>query len=133
VFEMIAAFAGLIFCQWIGELLSRAFGLPLPGPVLGMGLLFFYLLLRGGGRGHKGDAGRAVPAGLASVADGLLGHLSILFVPAAVGVMRYFDLLRANALPAIAALALSTILAMAVTALTFRLLAPAPKQEAQGE
>ncbi len=60
---------------------------------------------------------------LPRAADGLLGHLSILFVPAAVGVMRYFDLLRANALAITAAVAVSTVLAMAATALTFRLLA----------
>lgn len=121
---MIPAFAGLIFCQWCGELLSRAFALPLPGPVLGMLLLLIFLMLRGAASGRKGDSARAVPAALASVADGLLGHLSILFVPAAVGVMSYFDLLSVHALPAVGALVLSTVLAMAVTGLVFRLLAP---------
>jgi putative effector of murein hydrolase LrgA (UPF0299 family) len=118
---MIAAFAGILLCQLLGELFARAFNLPLPGPVLGMGLLFLYLLVRGAQTRRKGTRAQAVPISLAAAADGLLGHLSLLFVPAAVGVMRYFDLLRANAVAIGVAVALSTILAMAATALTFRL------------
>ena len=119
---MIAAFAGIFLCQLLGELLARAFNLPLPGPVLGMGLLFLFLLVRG--VQARGTRAQAVPVSLAAAADGLLGHLSLLFVPAAVGVMRYFDLLRANALAIVAAIAISTVLAMAATALTFKALSP---------
>jgi putative effector of murein hydrolase LrgA (UPF0299 family) len=119
---MIAAFAGIFLCQLLGELFARAFNLPLPGPVLGMGLLFLLLLVRGGRTTHKGSRAHTVPVSLAAAADGLLGNLSLLFVPAAVGVMRYFDLLRANAVAIGVAVALSTILAMAATALTFTLL-----------
>jgi putative effector of murein hydrolase LrgA (UPF0299 family) len=121
---MIAAFAGIFLCQLIGELLARGFELPLPGPVIGMFLLFLALVLRGGRTRAKGPATYAVPVSLGAAADGLLGHLSILFVPAAVGVMRYFDLLRANALAIVAAVTLSTALAMAATALTFKALSP---------
>ncbi len=131
---MIAAFAGIFLCQLLGEIIVRAFALPLPGPVLGMGLLFFFLLLRGGQnlspRGGQGGAKR-IPAPLAAAADGLLGHLSLLFVPAAVGLMRYFDLLEANALTLTLAVCVSTILAMAVTAATFRLFSRATAETAQ--
>lgn len=113
---MVAAFAGIFICQLLGEFVVRAFALPLPGPVLGMFLLFAALIVRGG----KGA--RPVPAQLGAAADGLLGHLSLLFVPASVGLMRYFDLLAANALTLILALAISTALAMAATAVTFHLL-----------
>ena len=112
---MIAAFAGILACQLAGEFVVHAFALPLPGPVLGMFLLFGLLVLRGGGG--------AVPHKLGDAADGLLGHLSLLFVPASVGLMRYLDTLAANALTVILAVALSTALAQAATALTFRLLA----------
>jgi putative effector of murein hydrolase LrgA (UPF0299 family) len=121
---MIAAFAGIFLCQLIGELLARALGLPLPGPVIGMFLLFLTLVVRGGRTKAKGAASHAVPPALGAAADGLLGHLSLLFVPAAVGVMRYFDLLRANALAIVVAVTLSTALTMAATALTFRALSP---------
>ncbi len=114
---MVAAFAGILACQLAGEFLVHAFALPLPGPVLGMFMLFALLALRGGA------GARAVPQKLGAAADGLLGHLSLLFVPASVGLMRYFDILAANALTLILAVALSTALAQAVTALTFRLLA----------
>ena len=113
---MVAAFAGIFVCQLLGEFIVRAFALPLPGPVLGMFLLFAALVVRGG------QGARAVPAQLGSAADGLLGHLSLLFVPASVGLMRYFDVLAANALTLVLALAISTALAMAATAVTFHLL-----------
>ncbi len=116
---MIAAFAGIFICQLLGEFIVRAFALPLPGPVLGMFLLLTALIARGG------QGARAVPAQLGNAADGLLSHLSLLFVPASVGLMRYFDVLEANALTLILALAVSTALAMAATAVTFRLLAGA--------
>lgn len=124
---MIGAFAGIFSCQLLGEIIVRAFGLPLPGPVLGMGLLFVYLLLRTDRGAQK------IPAPIASVADGLLGHLSILFVPASVGLMRYFDLLAANALTVTLAVTVSTVLAMAATAVTFRLLSRTPDPQASGE
>ena len=63
----------LIFCcQLLGELVVTALGLPVPGPVLGMALLFAGLLTYG-----------SVPADLASTADALLSNLSLLFVPRA--------------------------------------------------
>lgn len=111
---MVAAFTGIFLCQLLGEIATRAFTLPVPGPVLGMGLLFAFLAVRGG----------KTPAPLAAAADGLLGNLSLLFVPAAVGLMRYFDLIAANAVTVTVAVAASTILAMAATAASFRLLSP---------
>jgi putative effector of murein hydrolase LrgA (UPF0299 family) len=113
---MVPAFAAIFACQLLGEFIVRAFALPLPGPVLGMFLLFVALVLRGG------QGKNAVPARLGGAADGLLGHLSLLFVPASVGLMRYLDVLEANALTLILDIALSTILAQAATALTFHLL-----------
>ncbi len=65
----------LIFgCQLAGELIVAATGLPVPGPVCGMALLFAGLVIKGG-----------LPAELARVGDALLGNLSLLFVPAGVG------------------------------------------------
>jgi len=113
---MTAALAGIFLCQLLGEALCRLFALPLPGPVVGMGLLFAYLLVRGG------QGQNAAPKPLGAIADQLLGHLSLLFVPATVGMMRYFDILSANALLLAVTLLVSTALTLASTALTFRLL-----------
>lgn len=73
----------LLVCQLVGEAFSLWTGLPVPGPVIGMALLFVGLLLWGG-----------VPEGLNRVVEGLLAHLSLLFVPAGVGVMLHIAMLR---------------------------------------
>ncbi|MEM1346711.1 MAG: CidA/LrgA family protein [Pseudomonadota bacterium] len=98
----------ILGCQLAGEALVVALGLPLPGPVAGMALLFTGLVLRG------------LPKALAETADTLLAHLALLFVPAGVGVMLHFDLLAAD-WPAIAvALVVSTAATVVVTGLIMR-------------
>lgn len=96
----------LIFCcQLAGETLARTLDLPVPGPVVGMVLLFIFLAIKG----H-------VPRDLASVGDGLLKHLSLLFVPAGVGVMLHFRLIGDDWLPIALALIVSTVVTIVVTA-----------------
>ena len=97
----------LLTCQLIGEVAARAASLPVPGPVLGMVLLLLVLL-----------AMRRVPAALERTARGLLDNLSLLFVPAGVGVIQHLDILRVQWLPIAAAIVGSTVLAMLVTALS---------------
>ena len=103
---MLNGFAVLLYCQLAGTLIVTALNLTIPGPVCGMALLFLGLLVKG-----------KVPDALGRAADGLLGNLSLLFVPAGVGVMLHADLLRADWLPVSAALVVSTLLTVAVTAL----------------
>ncbi|MGD8511111.1 MAG: CidA/LrgA family protein, partial [Gammaproteobacteria bacterium] len=80
---MSLAFLTLILAlQLAGEILHLALGVPVPGPVIGMGLLFVGLLVKGG-----------VPRSLETTAFGILENLSLLFVPAGVGVMLYLPLL----------------------------------------
>lgn len=93
-------------CQLAGELAARGLHIPVPGPVLGMVLLFVFLAVRGG-----------IPKDLAAVADGLLGNFSLLFVPAGVGIMLHFRLIGDDWLPIALALIVSTALTVAVTAL----------------
>ncbi|TVR99820.1 MAG: CidA/LrgA family protein [Rhodospirillales bacterium] len=101
----------LLVCQLLGEVISRAAGLPVPGPVIGMALLFVGLMLRGG-----------VPDGLRTTAGGLLDHLGLLFVPAGVGVMLHLPRL-ADEYPAIVtALIGSTLLAIVVTGVIIKLM-----------
>ena len=73
------------------------------------------------------------PAGLAitetalrALADVLLGHLSLLFVPVGVGVMTHLALISQHGLRMAVALLLSTWIGLAVTALVLRALLPAP-------
>ena len=95
----------ILCCQLAGELFVVAMALPIPGPVVGMVLLFVGLLVSGG-----------VPDDLATLADALLNHLSLLFVPAGVGVIVHFALIGADALAISVALVVSTLLTIAVTA-----------------
>jgi putative effector of murein hydrolase LrgA (UPF0299 family) len=74
-----------------------------------MGLLFGGVALVG----HSGAA-------LDGVADTILRSLSLLFVPAAVGVMQQAGLIMANWLAISAALVLSTVATLVVTVYTFR-------------
>ena len=111
---MIAAIAGLLLCQLIGEVLVRALALPLPGPVAGLVLLFGLLAWRGRG------AEPSVPEGLVQVADALLRNLSLLFIPAAVGVVQYLALLREHAGQIAIAIVVSTLVTLVVTAVVFR-------------
>lgn len=108
---MIGGLLILLGFQLVGELLAELTGWPIPGPVIGMILLFITLSIRG-----------KVPEGLHRTAQGLLAHLSLLFVPAGSGVMAYLALIRREWLPLSAALVGSTVLAMAVTALTMQAL-----------
>jgi holin-like protein len=58
---------------------------------------------------------RDVPAKLESTSRGLLSYLSLLFVPAGVGVVRYLDLLAHYWVPIAASIVGSTALTMIVT------------------
>lgn len=108
---MLSALTLLLVYQLIGEITVRALGLPVPGPVVGMALLFLTLMVRGG----PSDT-------LRGTASTLLQHLSLLFVPAGTGIVLYGDRLGAEWLPLTAALIGSTFLAIAVSALLLKAL-----------
>ncbi len=101
---MLRALTVLVVCQFAGEVIARAAGLPLPGPVVGLVLLLAILLLRGG----PDDA-------LRDTSNGLLRHLSLLFVPAGVGIVTQLDALERDWLPILVAIVVSTALGLGVT------------------
>jgi putative effector of murein hydrolase LrgA (UPF0299 family) len=106
----LTGFAWLLALQSIGELLSRGLSLPFPGPAVGMVLLIGAL------------SSRAVREPVAQCADFLLSHLSLLFVPVAVGVMTYLPVLGQYGARLLLVIALSTWVGLAATALTLRFL-----------
>ncbi|MBK1668726.1 CidA/LrgA family protein [Rhodovibrio sodomensis] len=116
----------LLVCQLIGETLARLLNLGLPGPVIGMLVLFTGLLIRG----H-------VPEGLRATANGFLNNLSLLFVPAGVGVVTHLSLVADEWLAITSALVVSAVVTIAVTALVMvwlsRLTGNAPGPEARKE
>ncbi len=103
---MLGALTLLLLYQLAGEVIVQFFALPVPGPVIGMALLFATLVVRGG-----------APENLRTTANNLLQHLSLLFVPAGAGVMVHFARLG-NEWPAIVAtLLISTFVTLGVTGL----------------
>ncbi len=104
---MIEALAILLVYQLIGEALSYALALPIPGPVIGMALLLGTLGLR-----------PSLLARIKTTGNTLISHLSLLFVPAGVGVMVHFARLSDEGVAIIAAIVGSTFLAIVATAAT---------------
>jgi holin-like protein len=93
----------ILFCFLaVGEQAGRLAGIPVPGSVLGMLLLAAALRL-GLLRGESVQA----------ASDALLENLSLLFVPAGVGLMLYFDLPARDWWSVLAALVPSTFLVLA--------------------
>jgi putative effector of murein hydrolase LrgA (UPF0299 family) len=103
---MLIALTVLLLCQFAGEIISNALGLPIPGPVLGLVFLLILLIIRHG----------KVTKELKPTAQMLLQNLSLLFVPAGVGVVTQLDVLGRNWLPVTVAIVVSTILGLGVTA-----------------
>jgi holin-like protein len=110
--DALRGLAVLLLCQSAGEALARLTDAPLPGPVLG--LLLLWALLRV-------DALRRP---VAAAADALLAHLSLLFVPVGVGVVVHLDLIARFGVRMAAVVVLSTWVGLAVTALVLRALLP---------
>lgn len=110
-------FVVLVIAQLAGESLSQAFGLPVPGPVLALMAIALLFWRR-----------EAIPQPLADAADALLRHLSLLFIPAGVGVLQHLKLLREEWFAIVATIALSTALTLIVTAYVFVYLSPAKEE-----
>ena len=119
---MIEWLAVLTVCQLAGEAAVQAAHLPVPGPVLGMAFLFAGLVWNG-----------RVPEGLGKVADALL------FKPVAAVSSRQAwasccisSCLRASGLPLSAALIVSTLLTIGVTASLMAFLSRKTGQSVKG-
>ncbi len=96
----------LLIYQLVGEVTTLYLKLPVPGPVVGMLLLFLTLLLR-----------KRSSASLDNASTALLSHLLLLFIPAGVGMIVHFELIIKQWIPISVALIISTVLSMSATAL----------------
>lgn len=105
---MLHALLIILACQLAGETVARATGLPLPGPVLGMTLLLALMVLS-----------TKITDMIRPVAQAILSRLSLLFVPAGVGVVGHVSTLGNQTFALVAAILISTVLAIAIGALTF--------------
>jgi len=102
---MLGALIVILLCQLAGDLLASSLHIPIPGPVLGMLLLFGGLMTYG-----------RPPAPLAQISGVVQRHLSLLFIPAGAGLMELSGLLREAWWSILIALIVSTWLGLMVTA-----------------
>jgi holin-like protein len=114
---MIASLSLILLCQLAGEVIVRGLALPTPGPVLG--LLFLLLLLLARDRFAPLARGPLQGDGVENASRGLLANLSLLFVPAGVGVVQKLDLIAAHGIAVAAVLAISVVVTLLVTVATF--------------
>jgi putative effector of murein hydrolase LrgA (UPF0299 family) len=107
--QVLFAFAVLVLFQLAGEFLARWLGLPLPGAVIGMVLLFVALILRG-----------KAPEPLRRVAGGLLQHLMLLLIPIVSGVVLHTDRVLREWWPFLVSNAVGGAITLGVTALVLQ-------------
>ncbi|RTR06297.1 CidA/LrgA family protein [Halomonas nitroreducens] len=101
---LIMGMSMLLACQMLGELVARGLGVSIPGPVIGMVILLASLMVYG-----------KVPSSLRSTGEGLLRYLTLLFVPAGVGLMVHGALIGADFWPIVITLFAATAVTLAVT------------------
>lgn len=101
----------LLSFQLIGEIITRALSLPVPGPVVGMLLFFLTLLLRD-----------SLVTKVEPTAQYILRNLTLLYVPAAVGVVVHLHLIQREGLPLIVTLIGGSLITIGITAMTMKFL-----------
>ena len=107
---MIETLLWLLGYQFAGELIVRSLNWPIPGAVLGMIGLFVTLCIR-----------RGLPDSLRENVPRLMTHMSLLFIPAGVGVMAFWPLLSARPWAMAAVLLLATLSTLLISAATLTL------------
>ncbi len=102
---MLNAITFILLFQVLGEVLTRAAGIPVPGPVMGMVLMLFTFIVR------PSFIDVVRPTG-----GVLLSNLSLLFVPAGVGLMRHGERFLTEGMQIVLIVVISSVLAMLATA-----------------
>ena len=114
---MIASLSLILLCQLGGEVFVRALALPMPGPVVGLMLLLVLLLARD--RFAALARGPLQGGGVENTSRVLVANLSLLFVPAGVGVVQKLDLVAEHGVAFLGVLAVSVVVTLLVTVATF--------------
>ena len=99
----------IFFFLAIGELLKYLFNIPVAGNILGMILIFIALKLNI----IKLDSVK--PA-----SDKLIKYMVLFFVPYGVGMMVFFDIIKAHWITILIAVGLSTLLTLYITAIIYQ-------------
>lgn len=100
----------LIIC-FIGEVLNKVVHIPLPGSIIGMILLFICLI-----------TGFIKLSMIDEISRFLMDHLAFFFIPAGVGLMAYFGVLKSSILPILVICFVTTFVVMIVTGWTIQII-----------
>ena len=114
----------LIVLQLIGEVISRSCGLPVPGAVIGLILLYLLLWTR-----------LIDPDELGATTGFLHQNFGLLFVPAGVGVIAYLPMIADEWAILLVSILFSVVATMAVTGLVMTQLSrrvPVASEPAEG-
>ena len=109
---MLTGFLQLLAFLLAGETLVYLAALPLPGAVIGMALLLGWLLWRGRETGEN----------LGKATTGILQFLSLLFVPAGVGIILHLERLQREWPAILGSVLFATLISVALTGLLLRAL-----------
>lgn len=101
---MLLSLTVILLCQLMGEIIAKVGNIPVPGPVIGMVILFCSLVIRRGAH-HR----------LEATGGFLLQNLSLLFVPAGVGIITNLDILLESAVPIAGAIIIGTVVSIVIT------------------
>lgn len=119
---MINALCFVFAFQLVGTFIAQGLLLSVPGPVIGMAMLLVWLL-----------SGLRVPESLDKLTTNFLSYLPLLFVPAAVGVIRYGDVLVDKGGLLLLVILLSTLAGLIVSVMVFSFIAARMSPPNDGE
>jgi holin-like protein len=107
---MLGSLTLILLCQLIGEIITTVTKLPIPGPVIGMVILFCMLVI----------CPRKMPHELEVVGGFLLRYLALLFVPAGVGIITNLDIITKFWAPIAGVIIIGTVVTIGVTGLVMQ-------------
>jgi holin-like protein len=108
--NLLKQFSIILSIYFLGELIQKAAGLPIPGNVMGMLILFFGLY-----------TGVIKLDMISKISDFLLENLAFFFIPAGISLITCFALLEGKLTAILVVSLISTVVTMAVTGLTVEL------------
>jgi holin-like protein len=111
---MLVGITVLIVFQLVGEIAAYFSGGLVPGPVIGMAMAAVVLTLT-----RRAAPLRPIHENTIVTSKAILANLGILFVPAGVGIVQHFDLIRDRGVALMAIILLSTVATLTVTVWTF--------------
>ena len=111
--EFLFGITALLIFQLLGEVSTRLMNVSIPGPVAGLFYLLVFLLI------YK-KLKKVTPDSLEQSSLILLNHLSLLFIPAGVGVMVHFQRIQEEWIPIVIALFFGVLISITTTALSMK-------------